>query len=50
MPDVSPELSVEQQAVNALGYLDDKSKQKVLEYIDSLITLDKVNNDERNSQ
>jgi hypothetical protein len=49
MPDTSPEISVEQQAINALNYLDDQDKQKVLEYIDSLINLDKANNDKRSN-
>jgi GTP1/Obg family GTP-binding protein len=36
--------AIEQQAIEALAYLDDESKRKVLNYIDSLVTLDKVNN------
>jgi hypothetical protein len=50
MSDPSPEISVEQQAISALNYLDDQNKQKVLEYIDSLINLDKANNDKRSDQ
>jgi hypothetical protein len=38
--------SVEQQAVKALAYLDDSDKQKVLEYISSLIDLTEAKNDE----
>jgi len=47
MPASSTEkLSVEQQALAALSHLNDEDKAKVLEYIGSLITLEKVKNDQ----
>ena len=46
----SPEetkLMVEEQAINALAHLSDKDKEKVLRYIESLVTLEQVKkNDE----
>jgi hypothetical protein len=40
---------VEQQALNALHYLSDKDKQKVLEYIESILTLENTKNDQASS-
>lgn len=37
--------SVEQQALKALSYLDDNARQKVLEYIESLVKLEQANYD-----
>lgn len=47
--DSSEQHTVEQQAVNALAYLNDKDKHQVLQYIDSLILLETVKNDQRSS-
>jgi len=44
----SPEVTkmlVEEQAINALNHLSDKDKEKVLKYIQSLLTLEEVKND-----
>jgi len=50
MPAASSDQSaVEQQAMAALNYLSPKDKTKVLEYIASLITLEKVKNDQRSA-
>ena len=50
MPADQPEQpSVEQQALNALNFLNDTDKHKVLEYISSLVTLEKVKDDQRSS-
>jgi hypothetical protein len=50
MPAESPDdISVEQQAIKALSYLNEDEKSKVLEYIDSLITLHEVHNDQRSA-
>jgi hypothetical protein len=38
--------SVEQQAIDALQHLDAEDKQKVLEYIASLIHLSEINHDQ----
>jgi hypothetical protein len=47
MPAASSEQnSVEQQALHALNYLNHEDQQKVLEYISSLVALEKVNNDQ----
>jgi hypothetical protein len=40
---------VEQQAANALSHLSDRDKEKVLKYIESLLNLDKIKNDEASS-
>jgi len=37
---------VEEQALQALQHLSQEDKSKVIEYIDSLITLEKVKNDQ----
>jgi hypothetical protein len=37
---------VEQQALNALNYLSDRDKEKVLKYIQSLLSLEEIKNDE----
>lgn len=47
-PEESKDL-VEQQAANALGYLSDRDKEKVLKYIESLLNLEKIKNDEASS-
>ena len=47
--DSSERKAVEQQAINALNFLSDKDKEKVLKYIESLVTLEKVKNDERSA-
>ena len=39
-------ISVEPQAINALQHLDTEDKQKVLEYIASLIHLSELNHDQ----
>jgi hypothetical protein len=51
MPAASEESKalVEQQAANALGHLSDRDKEKVLKYIESLLTLEKIKNDEASS-
>lgn len=50
MPEAAPDQpSVEQQAVEALTYLNDDAKQKVLKYIDSLVQLDEIKPDEQAS-
>ncbi len=50
MPADSPEpVSVEQQALKAIHYLSSEEQRKVLDYIVSLINLEKVKNDERSS-
>lgn len=41
--------SVKQQALNALQHLDEKDKEHILKYIQSLLTLDKAENDQRSS-
>jgi hypothetical protein len=41
--------TVEQQALHALAHLSDKDKASVLSYIESLVTLEKVKNDQRSS-
>ena len=47
MPDApTQKKDVEQQALAALGFLNDEDKSKVLEYIASLIKLEKVKNDQ----
>ena len=38
--------SIEQQAIEALQHLDAEDKQKVLEYIASLINLSEINHDQ----
>jgi hypothetical protein len=50
MPADSTQDAVEQQAVHAMNYLSTEDKKKVLEYIDSLITLDKTTNDQRSTK
>jgi hypothetical protein len=47
MPADSDNNAIEQQAVHAMNYLSPEDKKKVLEYINSLITLDKATNDQR---
>jgi hypothetical protein len=37
---------VEQQALSALNYLSDRDKEKVLKYIQSLLFLEEIKNDE----
>ena len=50
MPDSSiDDDPVERQALKALHYLSAEDKQKVLEYIASLVNLETVKNDERSS-
>lgn len=39
-------ISVAQQAINSLQYLDAEDQQKVLEYIVSLIQLSEINHDQ----
>ena len=39
--------TIEQQALHALTHLSDKDKASVLSYIESLVTLEKVKNDQR---
>jgi hypothetical protein len=41
--------SIDQQALNALKFLSDSDKHKVLEYIASLVTLEKVKDDQTSS-
>lgn len=51
MPADSKEKSnLEQQALRAISFLSAEEQKKVLEYILSLINLQKVKNDERSSQ
>jgi hypothetical protein len=38
-------VSIEQQALNALDYLSEEDKSKVLKYIESLIQIDAPSND-----
>ena len=46
MPADSPDqISIEQQALDALDYLSDEDKSKVLKYIESLIQLQSPSND-----
>jgi hypothetical protein len=46
MPADSPEnISVEQQALKAIAYLNPEEQRKVLAYIMSLINLEKTKND-----
>jgi hypothetical protein len=44
--DSSKKTSVEQQAIKSLNYLSDEDKAKALKYIESLITLEKIKNDQ----
>lgn len=37
---------VEQQALAALGHLSDKDKVKVLKYLESILTLEKIKDDQ----
>jgi hypothetical protein len=46
----SIEKPIEQQALDALAYLDDEAKRKVLDYMKSLVTLDNVNNGSGSAQ
>ena len=47
MPAVPEEKkNIEQQALAALGFLNEEDKSKVLEYIASLVKLEKVKNDQ----
>jgi len=49
---VSPEETkslVEEQAINALSHLNDKDKDKVLRYIESLVNLEQVNKNDQTS-
>jgi hypothetical protein len=41
--------AIQQQAIKALAYLSDEDKLKVLEYIDSLVNLHKIHNDQGSS-
>ena len=41
--------SVDQQALKALKFLSDADKHKVLEYIASLVTLEKIKDDQTSS-
>jgi len=41
--------AVERQAITALAYLSQSDKHKVLQYIDSLMLLEKVQNDQRST-
>jgi hypothetical protein len=38
--------TVEEQALQALSHLSDKDQAEVLKYIESLVTLEKVKNDQ----
>jgi hypothetical protein len=39
-------ISVEQQALNALNYLSEEDKSKVLKYIESLVQIEAPSNDQ----
>jgi hypothetical protein len=41
--------SIEQQALNAIAHLPPEDKKKILEYIHSIINLEKVKNDQGSS-
>lgn len=41
--------AIERQAIDALAYLSPADKHKVLQYIDSLMLLEKVQNDQRST-
>lgn len=47
--DSTSDSSIERQALEALEHLGDDDKNKVLEYIHSLVTLDQINNDQASS-
>jgi hypothetical protein len=49
MPADSTDKAVEQQALNALSYLSPEEQRHVLEYINSIINLDKTKNDQGSS-
>jgi hypothetical protein len=49
MPADSTDNTVEQQAIDALRYLDSEEQTNVLRYINSLIKLDSVKDDQRSA-
>ena len=44
--EASGKSSVEQQAISALNHLSPEDKTKALKYIESLVTLEKIKNDQ----
>ena len=47
--DSQTNISVEQQALNAIAHLPPEDKKKILEYIKSIVNLEQVKNDQGSS-